>query len=70
MEAILIKDNIEDRVCIGFINSIGEYEYTIYTAFDGGVIEDSQYKLRDTLVTLMNSDYCEEYTIKRYYETH
>lgn len=31
----------ENKVLIGFINSDGELEYTIYVAEDGGVLETS-----------------------------
>jgi len=36
---ILIRDLYKDRVVIGFRNSDGDVEYTIYESQDGGVID-------------------------------
>lgn len=51
MEDILLKWNdTMDRITIGFINSDGDYDCTTYIAEDGGVIENPEDSIENTLI--------------------
>lgn len=49
MKHILVESIDKETVIIGFINSSNELEYTIYKAFDGGVIDSDNTDLGSLL---------------------